>query len=244
MEDNHFLPYMFNDEGVHAFGIFDGHRRCSLLFGAAAAEFSCPALPGFLQTHCSIGRPPSDALKKSFTNTDTFFKEELDKSRKTRGVSKKDWHPSCSALVVQIEHVARLLEERELVTGAGGKVRWLVTHYIGDDDLKPAVTTKPEITETPLARDDEHLVIMNPSLVMARWTMGNTVWGRGCEYHKRHCQRCVPRDVQLKLQNMTVRIISRSLLSSSGLSRLQREYSRISPATSLQIKIQSSAWSQ
>ncbi|KAI4363959.1 hypothetical protein MLD38_020111 [Melastoma candidum] len=198
MEDTHFLlPNMFNEEGVHAFGIFDGHR------GAAAAEFSSRALPGFLQTHCSICRP-ADALVQAFINTDASFREELDKCRKSKGVVKKDWHPGCTALVALIvrntlfvanagdcrivlcragkpvalskEHVASLLEERERVTGAGGEVQWLVdtwrvgpaalqvTRSIGDDDLKPAVTAEPEITETTLAKDDEYLVMASDGL--------------------------------------------------------------------------------
>ena len=35
---------------------------------------------------------------------------------------------------------------------------WQVTRSIGDDDLKPAVTAKPEITETILSVEDEYLV--------------------------------------------------------------------------------------
>lgn len=33
-----------------------------------------------------------------------------------------------------------------------------VTRSIGDDDLKPAVTAEPEVTETVLSDDDEYLV--------------------------------------------------------------------------------------
>lgn len=33
-----------------------------------------------------------------------------------------------------------------------------VTRSIGDDDLKPAVTAEPEITETILSADDEYFV--------------------------------------------------------------------------------------
>lgn len=33
-----------------------------------------------------------------------------------------------------------------------------VTRSIGDDDLKPAVTAEPEITETILSAEDEYLV--------------------------------------------------------------------------------------
>ncbi|GMP47272.1 hypothetical protein CsSME_00015104 [Camellia sinensis var. sinensis] len=51
MEDTHFLmPHMCGEKDIHVFGIFDGHR------GAAAAEFSARALPGFLQSLGSIKR--------------------------------------------------------------------------------------------------------------------------------------------------------------------------------------------
>ncbi|KAJ9180930.1 hypothetical protein P3X46_009115 [Hevea brasiliensis] len=51
MEDAHFLmPHMCNEKDIHVFGFFDGHR------GAAAAEFSVQALPGFLQSLASIRR--------------------------------------------------------------------------------------------------------------------------------------------------------------------------------------------
>lgn len=33
-----------------------------------------------------------------------------------------------------------------------------VTRSIGDDDLKPAVTAEPEITETVLSAEDEYIV--------------------------------------------------------------------------------------
>jgi hypothetical protein len=56
------------------------------------------------------------------------------------------------------------------VIGEGGRIEWLVdtwrvapaglqvTRSIGDDDLKPAVTAEPEISETILSADDEFLV--------------------------------------------------------------------------------------
>lgn len=54
--------------------------------------------------------------------------------------------------------------------GEGGRIEWQVdtwrvspaglqvTRSIGDDDLKPAVTAEPEISETILSADDEFLV--------------------------------------------------------------------------------------
>ncbi|KAF9620918.1 hypothetical protein IFM89_015315, partial [Coptis chinensis] len=74
------------------------------------------------------------------------------------------------------DHVASHLEERECVVGAGGQVRMsdgLLTHgglvqllsrSIGDDDLKPAVTAEPEVTETTLTYEDEFLVMASDGL--------------------------------------------------------------------------------
>ncbi|GLT77820.1 hypothetical protein SLA2020_493770 [Shorea laevis] len=74
------------------------------------------------------------------------------------------------------DHTASCLEERERVVGAGGQVKWQVdtwrvgpaalqvTRSIGDDDLKPAVTPEPEITETVLSAEDEFLVMASDGL--------------------------------------------------------------------------------
>lgn len=198
MEDTHFLlPHMSNEEDIHVFGIFDGHR------GAAAAEFSSRALPRFLQALSSISSP-IDALKEAFIKTDISFREELDFCRKSKSVIQKDWHPGCTSAAVLIvrnklfvanagdcrtilcragcpvvlskDHVASCLEERERVINAGGQVKWQVddwrvgpaalqvTRSIGDDDLKPAVTAEPEISETILSAEDEYLVMASDGL--------------------------------------------------------------------------------
>ncbi|KDO57430.1 hypothetical protein CISIN_1g005427mg [Citrus sinensis] len=74
------------------------------------------------------------------------------------------------------DHVASCLEERERVVSAGGNVNWQVdtwrvgppalqvTRSIGDDDLKPAVTAEPEITETIMTPEDEYLVMASDGL--------------------------------------------------------------------------------
>ncbi|KAJ6778923.1 hypothetical protein OIU74_002667 [Salix koriyanagi] len=74
------------------------------------------------------------------------------------------------------DHVASCIEERERVLSAGGQVKWQVdtwrvgqaalqvTRSIGDDDLKPAVTAEPEITETVLSAEDEFLVMGSDGL--------------------------------------------------------------------------------
>ncbi|XP_010541032.1 PREDICTED: protein kinase and PP2C-like domain-containing protein [Tarenaya hassleriana] len=73
-------------------------------------------------------------------------------------------------------HLATCVEERKRVIAEGGCVEWLVdtwrvvpaglqvTRSIGDDDLKPAVTAEPEITETVLSADDEFLVMASDGL--------------------------------------------------------------------------------
>ncbi|XVE90743.1 hypothetical protein DITRI_Ditri20bG0101600 [Diplodiscus trichospermus] len=79
-------------------------------------------------------------------------------------------------LALSRDHVASCPEERKRVVSAGGQVRWQVdtwrvgpaalqvTRSIGDDDLKPAVTAEPEITETVLSVEDEFLVMASDGL--------------------------------------------------------------------------------
>ncbi|XP_073223827.1 protein kinase and PP2C-like domain-containing protein isoform X2 [Cicer arietinum] len=74
------------------------------------------------------------------------------------------------------DHVASCLQERERVIRDGGQVHWQVdtwrvglpalqvTRSIGDDDLKPAVTAEPEITESTLCAEDEFLVMASDGL--------------------------------------------------------------------------------
>lgn len=198
MEDAHFLlPQMSNDKEIHMFGIFDGHR------GAAAAQFSARALPGFLQASgytCN----PSDALTNAFLKTDATFREELMLHRKAKRIIQKDWHPGCAAVTVLIvrnklfvanagdcrailcrgghpfqltkDHVASCQDERKRVIREGMEVKWQVdtwrvgpaalqvTRSIGDDDLKPAVTAEPELSETSLSAQDEYMVMASDGL--------------------------------------------------------------------------------
>ncbi|CAL5415364.1 unnamed protein product [Camellia sinensis] len=159
MEDTHFLmPHMCGEKDIHVFGIFDGHR------GAAAAEFSARALPGFLQSLGSI-KSPSDALLEAFVKTDVAFRNELDSHRKSKGVIQKDWHPGCTAIVALIvrnklfvanagdcramlcragsayalskDHVASCPEERERIISEGRQVKWQVdTWRVGPATLQ------------------------------------------------------------------------------------------------------------
>lgn len=74
------------------------------------------------------------------------------------------------------DHVASCVDERERILSAGGQVQWQVdtwrvgpaalqvTRSIGDDDLKPAVTAEPEITDTEISIDDEYLVMASDGL--------------------------------------------------------------------------------
>ncbi|GAB2267098.1 hypothetical protein Dimus_002082 [Dionaea muscipula] len=80
------------------------------------------------------------------------------------------------AIALSRDHVASCFEERERVMNAGGEVKWLVdtwrvgdaglqvTRSMGDDDLKPAVTAEPEITEICLSTEDEYLVMASDGL--------------------------------------------------------------------------------
>ncbi|EYU18588.1 hypothetical protein ABFS82_10G150400 [Erythranthe guttata] len=159
MEDTHFMkPNFGNEKDIHFFGILDGHR------GAAAAEFSAGALPGFLRTLVSKSSP-SQALVEAFVETDIAFRNELNSRRKSKGVIQKDWHPGCTAMTALVikdklfvanagdcrtiicragnpfaltrDHVASCLEERERVIGAGGQVKWQVdTWRIGPAALQ------------------------------------------------------------------------------------------------------------
>ncbi|KAE8713245.1 Protein kinase and PP2C-like domain-containing protein [Hibiscus syriacus] len=79
-------------------------------------------------------------------------------------------------LALSRDHVASCPEERNRVFSSGGEVKWQVdtwrvgraalqvTRSIGDDDLKPAVTAEPEITETVLSAEDEFLVMASDGL--------------------------------------------------------------------------------
>ncbi|KAL2895799.1 Protein kinase and PP2C-like domain-containing protein [Bienertia sinuspersici] len=74
------------------------------------------------------------------------------------------------AVALSRDHVASCLEERDRIMKDGGVVKWQldtwrvgaaalqVTRSIGDDDLKPAVTAEPEITETCLTTEYEYLM--------------------------------------------------------------------------------------
>ncbi|KAJ4770425.1 protein kinase family protein / protein phosphatase 2C (PP2C) family protein [Rhynchospora pubera] len=74
------------------------------------------------------------------------------------------------------DHVASCADERERVTNEGMDVKWQVdtwrvgpaalqvTRSIGDDDLKPAVTARPEIIEATLSSQDEFLVMASDGL--------------------------------------------------------------------------------
>ncbi|XP_071684335.1 protein kinase and PP2C-like domain-containing protein isoform X4 [Lolium perenne] len=147
MEDTHFmLPCMSEEKDVHSFGIFDGHR------GAAAAEFSVRAVPGFLKQfgHTS----PTDTLVEAFMKSDTAFREELIIHQKSKRIIQKDWHPGCTAVTALIvrnklfvanagdcrailsragkpfpmtrDHVASCAKERERVIKEGTEVRWQI----------------------------------------------------------------------------------------------------------------------
>ncbi|KAL0359658.1 UNVERIFIED_CONTAM: protein kinase and PP2C-like domain-containing protein [Sesamum angustifolium] len=132
--------------------------------GAAAAEFSAGALPGFLQTLLSMASP-SQALLEAFVKTDIAFRNELNSRRESKATIQKDWHPGCTAITALIvknklfvanagdcrtiisragkpyalsrDHVASCPEERKRVMIAGGQVKWQVdTWRIGPAALQ------------------------------------------------------------------------------------------------------------
>ncbi|CAL5321625.1 unnamed protein product [Camellia sinensis] len=169
----HSLSYapMCGEKDIHVFGIFDGHR------GAAAAEFSARALPGFLQ---SLG-----SIKRKHLSRHVAFKNELDSHRKSKGVIQKDWHPGCTAIVALIvrnklfvanasdcramlcragsayalskDHVASCPEEREHIISEGGQVKWQVdTWRVGPAAL--------QVTQSIGDDDMKPVVIAEPEI--------------------------------------------------------------------------------
>ncbi|KAI3760701.1 hypothetical protein L1987_51099 [Smallanthus sonchifolius] len=177
MEDTHFLmPRLWNEDDIHIFGIFDGHR------GAAAAEFSVRAIPRLLQT-LDCTKSPTDVLKEAFINTDIAFRKELNNQHKYKAIIQKDYHPGCTAITALIvqnrlyvanagdcrailcqagcpyplskDHVASCLEERQRVTSLGGEVKWqLDTWRVGPAALQVTRSIgdddlKPWVTAEP-----------------------------------------------------------------------------------------------
>ncbi|KAK9725968.1 hypothetical protein RND81_05G180600 [Saponaria officinalis] len=159
MEDIHFVMPQFSDQkDIYLFGVFDGHR------GAAAAEFSVRALPGFLND-LNPSVSPREYLVSAFVETDASFKRVADSNRQSNGLIKKPWHPGCTAIVALLikdklfvanagdcrailcrsgnaialsrDHVASCVEERNRVIQAGGVVRWQVdTWRVGSAALQ------------------------------------------------------------------------------------------------------------
>ncbi|KAL2664183.1 hypothetical protein AAZV13_02G144100 [Glycine max] len=170
MEDTHFiLPHICDEKDAYAFGIFDGHR------GAAAAAFSSRAVPAVLQTSDFMGRciqkdwhPGCTAIAILIVRNKLFVANIGD----CRVILCRAGNP----IALSKDHVASCLQERERVIRQGGQVHWQVdtwrvglpalqvTRSIGDDDLKPAVTAEPEITESTLCPEDEFLVMASDGL--------------------------------------------------------------------------------
>ncbi|KAM0849445.1 hypothetical protein ACQ4PT_053725 [Festuca glaucescens] len=212
MEDTHFmLPCMSEEKDVHSFGIFDGHR------GAAAAEFSVRAVPGFLKQfgHTS----PTDALVEAFMKSDTAFREELIIHQKSKRIIQKDWHPGCTAVTALIvrnklfvanagdcrailsragqpfpmtrDHVASCAKERERVIKEGTEVRWQIdTWRVGAAAL--------QVTRSIGDDDLKPAVTALPEIIetdlstddeFLRWTVG-CGRQRGCPiHHQGHSER-------------------------------------------------------
>uniref|UniRef100_A0A0D9V1T1 Protein kinase and PP2C-like domain-containing protein n=1 Tax=Leersia perrieri TaxID=77586 RepID=A0A0D9V1T1_9ORYZ len=177
MEDAHFmLPHMSEEQDLHAFGIFDGHR------GSAAAEFSVRAVPGFLKQFNS-NTSPTDALTEAFVKTDIAFREELILHQRSKRITQKNWHPGCTAVTALIvrnklfvanagdcrailnragepfpvtrDHVASCPMERERVAKEGTEVKWQIdTWRVGAAALQVTRSIgdddlKPAVTAQP-----------------------------------------------------------------------------------------------
>ncbi|KAL6272556.1 hypothetical protein ACE6H2_023248 [Prunus campanulata] len=138
--------------------------------------------------------------------------------------------------VLSKDHVASCLEERERVISAGEQVTWQVdnwrvglaalqvTRSIGDDDLKPAVTAEPEITETILSAEDEYLVMASDGL----WNVvSNAEVVSIIKDTVKEPGMCSKRDWRQKQQSVAAKTTSQSLLSFFVLSPQLREFTRL-----------------
>ncbi|KAF3946785.1 hypothetical protein CMV_026986, partial [Castanea mollissima] len=96
-----------------------------------------------------------------------------------------------------------------------------VTRSIGDDDLKPAVTAEPEMTETDLSGEDEFLSFANDRysslgrLNSETHRTKLTDTGHSTDAHRRHVRRFQrqlddPRPIQLETHADTVSTLSSS----------------------------------
>ncbi|XP_059646019.1 protein kinase and PP2C-like domain-containing protein isoform X2 [Cornus florida] len=188
------MPHLCNEKDIHVFGIFDGHRAaefsaCALpgflqTLGSTRSP-SDALLEAFIKTDVAFRdeldfhRKSREIIQKDWHPGCTAV-VALIIGNKLLVANAGD----CRTIVCRTggpcalskDHVASCLEERERVIKAGGQVKWQVdtwrvgaaalqvTRSIGDDDLKPAVTAEPEITETILSLEDEYLVIASDGL--------------------------------------------------------------------------------
>ncbi|GAQ90746.1 Serine/threonine protein phosphatase [Klebsormidium nitens] len=135
MEDTHVaMQDLGGLDGVHLFGIFDGHR------GAEAAEFAASAVPRHVYKSLKEGRSAEDALVATFTRTDEQFRREVDARRVLRRGGGKDWHPGCTA-------VAALVIDDKLVVANAGDCRAVLCR-----NGKAVQITKDHIAEDPTER--------------------------------------------------------------------------------------------
>ncbi|CAN0907425.1 Protein kinase and PP2C-like domain-containing protein [Linum grandiflorum] len=192
MEDTHFImPNFCNEKCIHVFGIFDGHRGgAAAEFSAKALPIYLYDLgltkspkdalsESFVKTDVAFKKELDRSKKKNRHPGCTAIACLIVGNRllvANAGDCRAVLCRAGNAFPLTEDHIASNLKERERVVSAGGEVKWQVdtwrvgaaalqvTRSIGDDDLKPAVTAEPEVTETILSEEDEFVVMASDGL--------------------------------------------------------------------------------
>ena len=178
-EDRHNLNHR-SMTPISLFAIFDGHG------GAEASQYCCDWLSSYLQYHLTFSESVSSSFKSTFHSMNVDFSSAGFTCGSTvcscLVIEKK--YIACAnlgdsrAIVIQENggvvglsrsHRPSSPDETKRITSLGGKViytdRWTVegklavSRSIGDYDLKPFVTSDPEITEYQIQLGDMYLVL-------------------------------------------------------------------------------------
>ncbi|KAE8684771.1 Protein kinase and PP2C-like domain-containing protein [Hibiscus syriacus] len=188
------MPFLCNEKDVHAFGVFDGHRGSAAAEFSVQAlpEFlktfgsTCsPAdalVEAFVKTDVAFRdeldsqRKSRRVIQKDWHPGCTAAAALIVRNKLFVAIAGDCRTILCRRgcpLALSRDHVASCPEERNRVISAGGEVKWQVdTWRVGRaalqacpyDDLKPAVTAEPEITETVLSAEDEFLAMASDGL--------------------------------------------------------------------------------
>ncbi|XP_027363980.1 protein kinase and PP2C-like domain-containing protein isoform X2 [Abrus precatorius] len=201
------LPHICDEKDVYAFGIFDGHRAAEFSSRAVPAVLQTSGFMGspanalveaFIRTDAAFRkeldsyRNANRCIQKNWHPGCTAIAALIVRNKlfvanigDCRAILCRAGNP----IALSKDHVASCLQERERVIRQGGHVHWQVdtwrvglpalqvTRSIGDDDLKPAVTAEPEITESSLCAEDEFLVMASDGLwdVISSMEVINTI---------------------------------------------------------------------